>query len=257
MRSLVLRLRPFVALALFAGMLSGGLAAYYSASTGGYVVQPGDSLWSIAINHRTTVAELASLNHLDPSGLLLIGRHLQLPSSGASYVTASDYPVLGRGTLGAQAFCSSLVAASGPYGVLPSRLAYSPSRLALQPIFEEWAAHYGLSLPLLEAVDWQESGWQQSVVSYTGAVGVGQIMPATGDFIANVLIGQPMNVNSVSDNIRMSAAFLAYLSGVEHDNRCATIAAYYEGPLNLAAAGVYSSTQQYVADVEALIPRFE
>ena len=43
-----------------------------------------------------------------------------------------------------------------------------------------------------------------------------------------------MNINSVSDNIRMSAAFLAYLADIEGNNRCETIAAYYEGPVNLS-----------------------
>ena len=67
----------------------------------------------------------------------------------------------------------------------------------------------------------------------------------------------PMNINSVSDNIRMSAAFLAYLADVEGNNRCMTIAAYYEGPVNLERYGVFPETQAYVASVEALIPEFE
>ena len=254
----VRRFRPVAALIVLAGVLSGGLAAYYSGSAGGYVVQPGDSLWSIALAHGTTVAELASVNHLDPNGLLIIGRHLELPSGEGAYLASSAQSTNAASSgAEAQAFCAGLGPAAGPYGVLPPALASSPYRLDLQPLFRQWATYYGLYLPLLEAVDWQESGWQQSVVSYTGAVGVGQIMPATGQFITNVLVGQPMNVYSVSDNIRMSAAFLAYLSRVEHGNQCATIAAYYEGPLNLATVGVFSSTRQYVADVEGLLPRFE
>jgi hypothetical protein len=55
----------------------------------------------------------------------------------------------------------------------------------------------------------------------------------------------------------MSAAFLAYLAGVEGNNQCETIAAYYEGPLNLGQYGVFPETQAYVASVEALLPRFE
>jgi soluble lytic murein transglycosylase-like protein len=129
--------------------------------------------------------------------------------------------------------------------------------LALQPLYVRWSNYYDLSLPLLEAIGWQESGWQQNVVSSTGAVGAGQIMPDTGRFIVHQLIGQHMNIHSVSDNIRMSAAFLAYLAGVEGNNRCKTIAAYYEGPLNLAQYGVFPDSESYVASVEALIPRFE
>ncbi len=112
-------------------------------------------------------------------------------------------------------------------------------------------------MPLLEAIAWQESGWQQGVVSSAGAVGTGQILPTTAQFISGSIIGMPMNINSVSDNIRMSAAFLSYLAGVEGNNRCATIAAYYEGPDNLRQYGIFPDAQVYVADVEALIPQFE
>ena len=82
-------------------------------------------------------------------------------------------------------------------------------------------------------------------------------MPETASFISSTLVGMPLNINSVSDNIRMSAAFLAYLADIEGNNRCDTIAAYYEGADNLSQYGVFSETQAYVASVEALIPRFE
>ncbi len=252
------RLRLVAAAVLLTTLAAAGLADYASGG-GGYVVQPGDSLWAIATSHDISVSQLAAANHLDPYAILPIGRHLYIPTGPsarlASAVTVADVTSLSSAS--PWTFCSDFVSSPGPYGVLPDTLAASPYRLALRPLFEEWAAHYGLSLPLLEAVDWQESGWQQSVVSPTGAVGVGQVMPGTGDFIAGVLIGEPMNIESVSDNIRMSAAFLAYLSRIEGGNLCSTIAAYYEGPLNLSAHGVYPSTRLYVADVEALLPRFE
>ena len=90
-----------------------------------------------------------------------------------------------------------------------------------------------------------------------GAVGAGQIMPSTATFITSSLVGMPLNINSVSDNIRMSAALLSYLADIEGNNRCDTIAAYYEGALNLSKYGVFPESQVYVASVEALIPRFE
>jgi LysM repeat protein len=47
---------------------------------GGYVVRPGDSLSVIATRSGVTVRELASLNGLDPTGTLLIGTRLRLPT---------------------------------------------------------------------------------------------------------------------------------------------------------------------------------
>ena len=232
-----------------------GLADWAGGTSSGYVVQPGDSLWSIARSHGLTVAQLAAANRLDPADVLLIGTHLSFPSgtpgthAGARAVRASALPP-------SSAFCGSFSPDPGPYGVLPAGLSGSSTYYDLAPLFRRWAGYYGVSLPLVEAVAWQESGWQQGVVSRTGAIGVGQIEPYTATFISS-MVGVALDPHSVSDNIRMSAAFLAYLSRVVGNNRCATIAAYYEGPLMLQAEGVLPDTQQYVADVEALLPRFE
>ena len=255
--------RVVAAVTTLAALVGAGLADWSGGSSGGYVVQPGDSLWAIAAAHHITVDQLASANRLDPAAILPIGRHLYIPGQpGATAVAASTYAGAGAGSSYGQAsaawsFCSSFVASPGPWGVLPDQLAASPDRLALRPLFEQWAAHYGLSLPLLEAIDWQESGWQQGVVSPTGAIGVGQVEPATAQFVSDYLVGFHLDPYSVSDNIRLSAAYLAYLAHVEGNNQCATIAAYYEGPLHLAAVGVYNDTAAYVASVEALLPRFE
>lgn len=231
-------------------VVAAGVASYGGHS---YVVRPGDTLWAISRANGITVSQLAAANNMNPNDILAIGRDLYIPRSGSS-------PSVG-GSPGRSAnprtFCASFVPSGGPVGVLPQLLADSPSRLALQPLYVKWANYYGLSLPLLEAIGWQESGWQQNVVSSVGAVGAGQIMPGTAAFISRYLIGRPMNIHSVSDNIRMSAAFLAFLADTEGNNRCETIAAYYEGPLNLAQYGVFPVSQSYVASVEALIPRFE
>lgn len=254
-------LRLAAAAAVLAGVVAFGLADWSSSTSGAYVVRPGDSLWSIATSRGITVDQLAGANHLDPADILLIGTHLVIPSdgSGEAQEVAAAVPASSgsSGTQNAQAFCASFEANPGPWGELPSQLAGSSTYYRLLPIFEHWASYYGVSLPLVEAVDWQESGWQQGVVSPTGAVGVGQVEPYTATFIQTYLIGESLNLQSVSDNIRMSAAFLNYLAHIEGDNRCETIAAYYEGPLNLQTLGILPSAQQYVADVEALEPRFE
>ncbi len=250
------------------------------------MVQPGDTLWAISRADGLTVAQLAAANNMNPNDLLLVGRHLMIPtpgsqssdsqssarqssahqssaspSSGAQSSRAQSAPVWerrGRTGTNARTFCSTFVPQStGPWGVLPYLLQQSPPRLALRPLFERWASYYGLSLPLLEAVAWQESGWQQNVVSSAGAVGTGQILPSTASFVSSTLVGQQLNIHSASDNIRISAALLSFLADIEGNNRCDVIAAYYEGALNLSHYGVFPETQAYVANVEALIPEFE
>ncbi|MGH9055378.1 MAG: lytic transglycosylase [Acidimicrobiales bacterium] len=241
-------------------LLAAGAAGFTTSAAGTYIVQPGDSLWAISRAHGITVSQLAAANGMGVNDILLIGRHLNLPGTstpdppGSSPSASASAPSTAANPW---TFCSTFSPSGGPWGVMPDLLRSSPDRLALQPLFIKWADHYGLSLPLLEAVAWQESGWQQGVVSQAGAVGTGQLLPSTASFISGTLVGMPLDINSVSDNIRMSAAFLAYLADLEGNNRCATIAAYYEGPINLSQYGVFPETQAYVASVEALIPRFE
>lgn len=206
------------------------------------------------MGHDVTVAELASANGLDPADILPIGQVLVIPVSYPSAAaTSSSSPIAGSPF----GFCSTFVAARGPWGQLPAGLAGTSAYYQLRPLFAEWANTYDVSLPLLEAIAWQESGWQQSVVSPTGAVGVGQIEPYTASFVDQDIVGLPLDIDSVSDNIRMAAAYLGFLADAEGGNACATVAAYYEGALNLQTYGVTPSAQQYVEDVEYLEAEFE
>jgi hypothetical protein len=252
-------IRRGASVAVLGVLLAAGAAAYGTGHS--YVVKAGDSLWAIARANGISVNQLAAANHMPVTNLILIGSQLQIPGADQTPASSAAPAVT---TAAAQtenpwSFCStfSSTPAPGTWGVMPDLLRQSPDRLALQALFIKWANHYNVSLPLLEAIAWQESGWQQGVVSSTGAVGAGQIMPGTANFISGTLIGMNMNIDSVNDNIRMSAAFLRYLADVEGNNRCATIAAYYEGPVNLNKYGIFPDTQAYVANVEALIPRFE
>ncbi len=247
------RLRLIIVIVSMGLLIAAGAAGF---ATTNYTVQPGDSLWAISQANGITVDQLAEANNLNPNNALPIGTQLVIPGSAGTDSSSSSSSGSAQ-TVNASSFCASFQASPGPWGVLPQLLQDSPNRLALQPLFEHWANYYDLYLPLLEAIAWQESGWQQDVVSSVGAVGTGQIMPSTANFIETGLIGEPLNINSVSDNIRMSAAFLSYLAGVEGNNQCLTVAAYYEGPANLGQDGAYPDTQAYVASVEALIPEFE
>ena len=107
------------------------------------------------------------------------------------------------------------------------------------------------------AVAYQESGWQTSVVSNKGAIGVGQILPGTATWIANDLIGIPeLDPRVADDNIRMSARFLLWLIGHMGDEPSA-LAGYYQGPTSVKVRGQYEDTKAYVAAVSAGRSRFQ
>ncbi|HET9690221.1 MAG TPA: transglycosylase SLT domain-containing protein [Acidimicrobiales bacterium] len=276
-RSWIGRLRVAAVGACLAAVAVGGAA--FSGGSRGYVVQPGDDLWRIAGRSGTTVAALAAANDMRPSDVLRIGRHLVIPSgtaraSATQLRSASSVtPATRAATAAGKAVSSSAYGGAGaPVGVvrstfcagftpdagpsrLPAKLSSTPSRLALRPLFAKWAAHYGVRASLLEAIAWQESGWQQDVVSVDGAVGIGQVMPATAAFVTSTLEPITLSLTAESDNIRLEAAYVAYLAH-HTGTTCDTIASYYEGLTNLARSGVLSMSVSYIENVEYLIPGF-
>jgi soluble lytic murein transglycosylase-like protein len=193
--------------------------------------------------------------------ILAIGRHLTIPGASTTSESQPADSVASPGGSGASGgaggstWCATFTPTRGPWGQLPELLQESPSRLSLQPYFQEWGWTYGVSPALLEAIAWQESGWQEGVVSSAQAVGVGQLLPSTASFVSQYLIGEPLNINSAYDNIRMMARFVAYLQ-TQVQGTCNVVAAYYEGTQNLNAYGVLPETEPYVADVEYLMSQF-
>ncbi len=213
-----------------------GAGAQAGTSSSRHLVRPGEHLSGIAARFGLSVAALAQANGIADPNLVFAGRTLTIPSVGSSASSGSS---------GATAGSSEL----------PSRLRESPSRLALMPMFDHWAAHYGVPADLLKAVTWLESGWQNGVVSSTGAVGIGQLMPSTVDHMS-VVIGVRLNPLIPDQNIRMSARYLRLLLDVTDGRTTTALTGYYQGLGSVARNGVYPSTLSYVAGVMALRARF-
>jgi len=126
-------------------------------------------------------------------------------------------------------------------------------RTALVPTFHRWADANQLPVDLLMATTWLESGWQSSVVSPVGAVGIGQLMPATAAFVSSTLIGVPtLDVHVPEHNIRMSARYLRWLLDRNGGDQVRALASYYQGPRSVEQRGLYADTFAYVRGVQAL-----
>jgi LysM repeat protein len=110
-------------------------------ASGGYTVQPGDTLSAIAARDGTTVDALASANGLDPNAVLLSGSTLSLsgaPVSGtsepvSSSTTSSGYLVQPGDTLSAIAARegTTVDALASANGLDPSGILLSGSTLSL------------------------------------------------------------------------------------------------------------------------------
>lgn len=190
-----------------------------------HVVAAGDTLTSIAQRYQTTIPALVKANSLRRQDHIVIGQQLKvmMPASWAH---------------------------------VPARLRAHPSRLALLPSFEKWADLNDVPADLLKATTYLESGWDNSRVSSTGAVGIGQLMPDTAAFIQRELIGSRLDPTTPDDNIRMSARYLRFLlKGAKGDTKLALMR-YYQGIGSLQKNGAYPQTKRYAADVMALRKHF-
>ena len=134
----------------------------------------------------------------------------------------------------------------------PLQLQRHPARLALLPSFRQWAAVSGVPANLLEAMTWMESGWQNGVVSSTGAIGIGQLEPSTVRFITTNLVRARLDPHRPDDNVRMSAAYLAWLLRHTGGRVDLALGGYYQGLGSVERRGLLPETRRYVAVIELL-----
>ena len=116
----------------------------------------------------------------------------------------------------------------------------------LDSIFEEAAARYGVNADLLKAIGKAESGFNTSVVSSAGAIGVMQLMPATAQSLG---VRDPYNAR---ENIMGGAKYIAQLLDKYNGNTRLALAAYNAGPGNVDKYGgipPFEETQNYVKRV--------
>ncbi|MEY2569876.1 MAG: hypothetical protein QOE63_226 [Acidimicrobiaceae bacterium] len=263
------------------------LAAAGSADTNGHTVQPGETLSGIAAHEGSTVQAIAAANGISDPNLIIAGMLLVIPAAPAAapppaapvtYTVQSGDNLAGLATrfgttpaaivqangiknpnvivIGKVLQIPSGAGDVGATGSLPARLRSHPERLALRPTFVRWANAYGVPPSLLEGLAWNESGWQNDVVSSTGALGIGQLMPDTVTFARLFLGNRNLDPANPDDNIRMSAWFLGYLLQQTGGNGDLSVAAYYQGLRSVTTGPLLAETQHYVEVVKALRPLF-
>jgi soluble lytic murein transglycosylase-like protein len=204
---------------------------------GGYTVRPGDTLSELAAVSHVPVSAIAAENGLDPDGLLLAGTLIKLPTGS---------PTPPRATQPAPAATVVPHAAPEP----------TATRVGASTI-QSVAAANGVSPSLAAAIAWQESGFNNSMVSSANARGVMQVMPGTWSYVQqNLLNGRSLDPASATDNVTAGVLYLKSLLNQTGGNEAAAIAGYYQGLGSVQSRGVLPETAHYVANVEALRSRF-
>ena len=207
------------------------------APQGAYTVRTGDTLSALAAQTGTTVEAMAAMNGLDPNGLLLSGTVLKLPGGAPAPVQAS----------------TPEPAAQVVPEAAPEPTAQEVSAADVQNV----AAAHGVSPSLAAAIAWQESGFNNSMVSPANARGVMQVMPGTWDYVQDNLAGdQALDPNSATDNIHAGVMYLKRLLTDAGGDENSAIAGYYQGLASVRERGMYDDTEQYVNNVQALRSRF-
>jgi LysM repeat protein len=199
---------------------------------GGYTVQPGDTLTAIAGRSGVSVQQLAWMNGLDPDQPLLYGTALKLPTGAPGAGSATGPP--------------QHVAQAAPYP--------TPARTSSTEI-SSIAAQHGVSGSLASAVAWQESGFNNGMVSSANARGVMQVMPGTWQWVEQNLSG-PLDPSSPTDNVKAGSLYLGQLLKDTGGDERMAVAAYYQGLESVRSQGMLPETQRYVDNVMALRGRF-
>lgn len=267
-RARLCRDRRFTAFAILCCLSMGGVAEVT------HTVAPGENLHRIAKGYNTTPPAIAEANGISNPNLILIGQQLRIPDSATSpAVPLAAAPAQGRTHKVAAG--ENLFKIAAAYGVsvtavVEANALANPNRIhpgdvlnipggapkTVEGMLEEYSGKYGVNAALVKGLAWQESGWQQGVVSSAGAIGVMQVIPETGLFTGRYLLGKAVDLGQIEGNIEAGVRFLDYLLEKTSGDERMAVAGYFQGLRSVRQTGVSPKTSRYVANVMALKQRF-
>jgi soluble lytic murein transglycosylase-like protein len=183
-----------------------------------HTVVAGDSFFSIAERYDVSPLLLAKENGLALAAVILPGQRLTLPDGAHAPNAAPSIPSAATG---------------------------SATREAVRASIDHWSAVYGVDSRLARATAWMESGFQESVVSNVGALGVMQLLPGTWEWVDQVLLGTT-TPRTYDGNVRAGVRYLRWLLDEFRGNRRLALAGYYQGAQAVRDRGLFDDTKQYV-----------
>lgn len=194
-----------------------------------HTVTSGQNLTTIARRYDVSVAAIVQANGITNASRIYSGQRITIPGTAAA--TASGPTVAGM-----PASMASLVA----------------KRHAVRRMIVEEANRYRVPAAFALAVAWQESGWQQGVVSSAGAVGVMQLMPDTADWVGDAMLGATVKIGDTRSNVRAGVRLLAHYLDRYGGDRDRVLAAYYQGQSATDHHGIFAVSRRYIASIKVL-----
>ena len=211
-------------------------------------VRAGETLSHIALRYGVSQRTIARRNGLS-GGRVYAGTTLAVPTGGGSSSSAAGVPTTNAGLRVPDGVRRSV---AENRRVLAARS--QPSKAQVRSMVADTARRHGVSPSLAVAVAYHESGFQQRVVSGVNAIGVMQVLPATGRVLGRQH-GVQLDLLDTQDNITAGVLLLRQLlrsQGTADE----ALAGYYQGLGSIARKGVLPQTRTYIANINALRARF-
>jgi soluble lytic murein transglycosylase-like protein len=208
-----------------------------------YVVRAGDNLTKLSRSLHTSVPTLKARNHLRGS-TIVIGQRLVYPVTVR--VAAAS-----AGTAGGT---TSSVARSAAQHRAVLRSRPMPARSHVRDLIRASARRHGVPTALALALSYQESGFQQRVVSPVDAIGVMQVLPSTGRSLGR-MHGRSYDLLRVEDNVEAGVTLIADLLRATGSTDRA-LAGYYQGLGSVNRIGYLPQTKAYIKNITLLRKRF-
>lgn len=192
-----------------------------------YVVKPGDGVYRIAERFHATPKFIVERNKLPKSWMVHPGQRLVV----GSVVMRVQPPAA------------------------PAKAGPRVPKAKVRALIVKNAKRFGVDPALALALAYNESGFQQHVLSNVGAVGAMQVMPGTGRWVSLYLAGRPLDLRKVEDNVEAGVRYFRMLQRLAGRDDIA-LAAYYQGLTSVRKRGMYDDTKAYVKNILALRRRF-
>ena len=197
-----------------------------------HIVIPGSTLSHIALRFGVSVSAIVAANRIVNPSRIFAGQRLVIPRASGPAARAARTASRPRMSTS----MANLVA----------------GRAWVRGLLVRAADHHGVPRDLVLAVAWQESGWQQNVVSHAGAVGVMQLMPGTAEWIGETMLGRPVRSNQARSNVAAGVRLLRHYLDRYDGNLDLVLAAYYQGQRAVDTHGVYAVSRPYIASIRYL-----
>jgi soluble lytic murein transglycosylase-like protein len=194
-----------------------------------HTVRSGEHLTGIARHYGVSIAEIVAANGISNASRIYAGQRLVIPSIAPAASAASAAKPMPESM-------ASLVA----------------RRDAVRRVIVEEAQRFDVPVAFALAVAWQESGWQQGVVSSANAIGVMQLLPSTADWVGEAQLGTTIDPRDLRQNVRAGVRLLAHYLDRYDGDRARVLAAYYQGQSAVDRSGIYAVSRPYIASIAAL-----